>query len=232
MEGDKVSYWGEIMDRNLIDLYYDHYKESFALSKSEQKQRNKNFVLLCLLEGLLYLISVRPEVALELVDLGIQSQFNKTFEISLDLLQTLDWLFICYVMIRYCQNTLYIERMYHYLSNLEDFISKESGTDIFQREGANYLKDYPIVLNLIDLFYKMVCPVLFEVINLYRIINEWDSKSIHMNLILDTTICIMILIITWFYFFEIHSKISSWCKEHIPFIRVIADKLKKILKEV
>ena len=64
-------------------------------------------------------------------------------------------------MIRYVQDMLYVERQYLYLNKLEKEISYLSSTDIFSREGENYQKDYPIVLNLIDLFYKILMPVFF-----------------------------------------------------------------------
>ena len=106
-------------------------------------------------------------------------------------------------------------------------------TRIFSREGENYQKDYPMVLNFIDLFYKMLMPILFVLINIVRIHEEWIlSQESTIALVCDTILCAAIIIIDWFYFFEIHKKITEFCKRHVPFIKSIANGLRKVLKEV
>lgn len=95
-----------------------------------------------------------------------------TLQLSNTIIQTLLWLLIAYVMIRYIQDVLYIERQYIYLDSLEKEISNLSSIDIFMREGTNYQKDYPMVLNFIDLFYKMLMPIFFVLINTVRIYKE------------------------------------------------------------
>ena len=90
-----------------------------------------------------------------------------------------------------------------------------------------------MVLNIIDLFYKMLMPIFFLIINVVRIYEEWlIENDITIALVCDTVLCIVISIIIWFYFFEIHSKITDFCKKHIPFVAEIACGLRKILKEV
>lgn len=90
-----------------------------------------------------------------------------------------------------------------------------------------------LVLNFIDLFYKMLMPVFFVIINIVRICKEWKSvNGITIAVICDTVLCIAILVIIWFYFFEIHSKITAFCKKHIPLVDKIACDLRKVLKEV
>ena len=51
-------------------------------------------------------------------------------------------------------------------------------------------------------------------------------------IICDTILFASMFIIDWFYFFEIHSKITGFFKKHIPFLDKIAKVLRKILKEV
>ena len=215
----------------MLDLYYDHYKETYDLSKQAQKRRNKLFVWLCVLEAVSFLILIKPNEVLEVFSAGINAQFNVNIAFGNVVLQTFLWIVIAYTTLQYCQNSLYIERLYPYLDKLEKEISVLSKSKIFEREGAGYLNNYPMVLNFADLFYKMFCPILFVGINSVRIIREW-SGCMSLALIVDTAIFCSILIITWFYFFEVHSKITSWCKKHIPFINRIAVALRKILKEV
>ena len=101
------------------------------------------------------------------------------------------------------------------------------------REGDNYTENCPMVTNFIDLFYKMFCPILFLVINSVHICKEWvQTPKVNFRLVCDTVLYVALFVILWFYFFEIHSKITNWCKMHIPGIKFIADKLRKLLKEV
>lgn len=216
-----------------LDILYDHYKETFSLSKEAQSRRNKSFFVLCVLESFSFLILIRPEKAFELILDGINIELDRTLQISNTIIQTLLWLLIAYVMIRYIQDMLYVERQYIYLDKLEKAISNNMTVNIFLREGDHYLRNYPMVLNFIDLFYKMLMPIFFGVINVVRIYKEWKIvNGITIAVICDTVLCVVILIITWFYFFEIHSKITDFCKKYIPLVDKIACGLRKVLKEI
>ena len=215
-----------------LELYYDHYKDTYNLSKQAQNRRNKLFIWLCTVDALSFLFLMKPDKAIEVLEAGINKHFDTNLTFENAIVQTFIWILLAYITVRYCQETLYIERQYPYLDQLEKEISKESNSDIFCREGQGYIKNYSIVLNLIDLFYKMFCPILFMVINTVRIIEEWRSTSLTLTLVCDTAIFCVIFIIMWFYFFEIHSKITAWCKQHIPLVSRMTDFLHKILKEV
>lgn len=214
-------------------MLYDHYKETYSLSKEAQGRRNKSFIVICVLEAFSFFLLIKPEKAFEFINEGINKELDMTLQLSNTIVQTLLWLLIAYVMIRYIQDMLYVERQYIYLDNLEKEISNLGLNNIFAREGENYQKDYPMVSNFIDLFYKMLMPIFFAVINVMRIYKEWIlSDKITVALICDTILFASIFIIDWFYFFEIHSKITNFCKRHIPFVDTVAKKLRKILKEV
>ena len=217
----------------ILDVLYDHYKETFTLSKEAQSRRNKSFIVLCGLEAVSFLVLVRPEKAFEIIMNGINKELDLTLQVSNTIIQTLLWLLIAYVMIRYIQDTLYVERQYIYLDKLEKAISSNMKINIFTREGENYQNNYPMVLNFIDLFYKMLMPLFLVIINTVRIHKEWiTSENITIALICDTVLFGAIFIITWFYFFEIHPKITAFCKKHVPLVNKIACGLRKILREV
>ena len=221
------------MNKDLLDIYYDHYKESFELSKAAQNRRNHSFVLLCVLEAVSFMLLIKPDQAVEVFNSGINAQFSINVSFGLGVIQTLLWILITYTMVRYCQDMLYVERQYDYLDKLEKRIAAEINEPIFSREGDNYSNNYPMVLNFIDLFYKMFSPILFFSINIVHIVAEWKSGMyVTVGLICDTAICIAVSIITWLYFFEIHDKITGWCKKYIPFVDKISKLLRKILKEV
>ena len=224
------------MDKDkMLDTYYDHYKDTYALSKEAQSRRNKSFIYLCVLEAISFLLVKNPDLICGLLNDVVKKEVESAVQFSNTVLQTFVWILIAYVLVRYVQDVLYVERQYGYLSTLEKKIGVLLGEDeksnIFTREGDHYLENYPMVLNFIDLFYKFFSPVLFTVINVIHIVQEWHSGISTAALIADTAICVAIFIITWFYFFEIHSKITAWFKKCKP-IGWMAKILRKWLKEV
>ena len=216
-----------------LELLYDHYKETFNLSKEAQNRRNKGFLMLCILEAISFWLLIQPEKVFELLTDGINNGLDVTLSLSNTIMQTLLWIVTVYILIRYIQDVLYVERQYGYLSVLEKQISELNEIDIFKRESDNYLSNYPIVLNLIDLFYKTFMPILFIIINSVRIFMEWENAiRISIALVCDTAIFSAVFIITWFYFFEIHSKITNFLKEKLPPIAWIARVIRDLLKSI
>ena len=134
-----------------LELLYDHYKETFNLSKEAQNRRNKSFLMLCILEAISFWFLIQPEKVFQLLTDGINNGLDVTLSLSNTIMQTLLWIVTVYILIRYIQDVLYVERQYGYLSALEKQISELNEIDIFKRESDNYLSNYPIVLNLIDL---------------------------------------------------------------------------------
>ena len=221
------------MSMDKLELLYDHYKETYDLSKKAQEFRNRSYVVLCVLEAIAFLFLYDSEKTFELLKSGVNAQFGISFVFGSEVFQSLLWTLIVYVTIRYVQNTIYIERQYTYMARLEQKISSMADNLLFSREGESYLNDYPIVLNIIDLFYKMLSPFLFVCVNYAHIYREWMSQSyVTLSLLYDTILFIVSFIVTWFYFFQIHDKIASWCKAHIPLVGRIAIALRNILKEV
>lgn len=221
------------MNKALLDIYYDHYKESCELKTMAQNRRNRSFVALCVLEATSFLLIIKPDQVVEVFNSGINAQFSVNISFGIGIVQSLLWMLITYTMVRYCQDTLYVERQYGYLGKLEKRMVSEIKEPIFSREGDNYSNNYPMVLNFIDLFYKMFSPILFFSINIVHILAEWQNGMyVTVGLVCDTAICIAVSIITWFYFFEIHDKITGWCKKRIPPVDMISKLLRKILKEV
>ena len=221
----------QVTEMESIEILYDHYKDTYALSKVAQERRNKSFVCLCILETVAYLWAVDPQKMIgALQSYEILSGF---VNLGHEIIQTFLWMMIVYVLIRYVQDMIYVERQYGYLTKLEIKISSIVADEMFSRESSNYLKEYPKILNLIDLFYKMVMPVLFLVLNFVHIIMEWqyDQKNM-LSVLCDSFIFTAIFIITWFYFFWIHSKITNYWIEKIPIIKRIDQWLSRELKKV
>ena len=218
-----------------LRIYYDHYKETCSLSKIVQSHRNKCFVVLCILEAISFLLSINPDFICLLLNETAKKQLELTVYIGNSVLQTLIWILIAYILVRYVQDVLYIERHYVYIKCLELKIAKlleeTKGSIVFCRESGFYFKRYPMVLNLIDLFYKVFIPVLFTAINVMRIFQELHYGVVKINIICDIIIFLMIFIVTWFYFFSIHRTLTAWFMK-CSIIKMINKKLTPYLKEV
>lgn len=128
------------------------------------------------------------------------------------ILQTLLWVLVAYTLIRYVQHNTYIERQYAYIEELESSISKSLEGAKFDRESKNYLNEYPIVLDVIDIFYKWFAPILFITINISRIVIEWKERGISLATICDSAICSLIFIVSLFYILAIHPKVYKATK--------------------
>lgn len=81
-----------------IELYYDHYKETFELSKQAQHRRNCLFVWLCVLEALSFLFLIKPDKAVEVFAAGINAHFETNLVFGNVVLQTLLWILIAYII--------------------------------------------------------------------------------------------------------------------------------------
>lgn len=223
---------GMSIKMNELELLYDHYKETDGLRRNAQHKRDESFLFLCILEACSFFLLIKPQETLVIFCDSINRQFEINISLGLGVLQTLLWILVIYVTIRYIQSILCVERLYLYQDKLEKKLSKEIRKTI-SREGDSYTENYPMVSNFIELFYKMFCPILFLMINSVHIYREWiQTPQVNFRLTCDTALYTVLFVILWFYFFEIHSKITNWCKMHIPGIKFVADLLRKLLKEV
>ena len=121
--------------------FYDHYKESFSLQQGYLSERNKLTVamllLLVFIAGFIYdpvMLNekVNTYVAAQVEGLAFEMKYLNTGVIFLFL----------WVMTRYYQVVLQIEKMYHYLDDCEKMLNKEGNFKV-NREGVYYLKSYP-----------------------------------------------------------------------------------------
>lgn len=219
---------------NKIDILSDHYNETNSLRLQAQTKRDRYFVVLCVLEAISFLFLVTPEKCLSLVQELLHGKLEASLSLGNTIFQTLMWILIAYTTIQYISKTLYIERQYTYQEKIEKKISTLLEEDsLFNREGKHYSSDhFPIVLNLIDLFYKAICPFAFSVINIVRMFKEWRTSSWIFPTIIDTVICFGIVILLASFFFAVYNRASDWCKKFIPGARRLSSWVHKILKGV
>lgn len=180
-----------------IEILYDHYKESNILSQNAQKERNKLFKYLCLsiLFNLIFLIY--PDDMLDIFNQFFKNNYSITISIAYIIIQSFCWILITYLLIQYLHKNIYIERQYKYLKVLEDEIGDSLETKIFNRESSNYLNNYPLILDVLDFFYKWFLPVAIVLINGVKLYYEYiNNVCIFLKIIDSICFCFIFLLIT------------------------------------
>lgn len=185
-----------------LDLIYDHYKETFSFIQEAQNKRNKYFVILCILETILFLFIVQPNAANEALVIMLKTS-NEFVTWYPEVFQSLLWILILYTFIRYCQSHVYVDRQYHYLYKIEEFVSYKINNFTFCREGSNYKYKYPLFLKSVYIFYTWIAPLLFAIINLMKIIHEWFLWH-SLIVVFDTFIFIILVLFIVVYLHNIH----------------------------
>lgn len=187
------------------ELLYDHYKETFSLIKENLSQRNYFFVMVFLVMILQFLFAASPESITSLMITAVRQQYGIDITDLTNILQSLLWLILLYLTMRYYQSTIFIERQYHYIHLLEADIAKYAKIK-FDREGGSYLSHYPKINDFIDLLYKWVFPVIYCLIISYKIITELCSSKFSFTGMLDIVLFLACFILTVLYLLFLHNK--------------------------
>lgn len=191
-----------MLDR--AELLYDHYKETVKGSADMQTKRNTLFVYVCIFELLNFVTLLFPQVILTAVSALLVETYNISISELLELFPTAVWLITTYVLIRYYQTTIYVERQYPYIEEMETEIVKETGLSCFDREGKAYLRNYPKVLDLIHIFYTWMIPILLQGINTVKIILEWRVAQNAAITGVNTVVYVFLLVLTILFLSFLH----------------------------
>ena len=188
-------------------LLYDHYKETNAQSKSMQDKRGRLFIIVCIELTLLFLFIINPMETFNSISEWIKENLGFQLTLSTIIVQALLWFITLFTIIRYYQANIYIQRLYEYLNIMESEISSDiSVKKIFNRDGDYYNNKYPMVLTMIDHFYKWVFPIALCLIVGFKIAFEWIQGIIVAVKIVDTAIAGSIIVLTIMYLVFIHRK--------------------------
>jgi len=198
------------MAKELAETLADHYQKTFELTYEVWKERNGLFVYLVITTGVGLLLLLRvPELSSLLVDaiakfLGITdpariSQLNKDF--PLDILLSVVFVIVFYLMQRLYSTNLSVFRNYQYLGALEDEIrhhlalSEESVS--FTREGRFYWSGRSFTQIMSKWYYIFVISIVLLPFIILKIIADLNSGNLIL-ILADGVIALMTLI----YFLE------------------------------
>ena len=195
-----------------IELLYDHYKETVKANTDMLAKRNLLFVYVCVFELLNCMMLVFPQAVDAILSSFLKENYSIPANELLGILPSLIWIIVTYILVRYYQTTVYVERQYPYVESIEDEIVKETGLTCFDRESTTYLRGYPKVLDMIHFFYTWVIPVLLLTINSVKIILEWIAIGSMAFTWVDSVIYVFSLILTVMFLVFLHSPRKSKSK--------------------
>ena len=150
--------------------FYDHYKDTFSIQQGYLAERNRLTLVLLLLLVLVAGFIYDPTQLSEKVNTYVSSQIEG-LAFGMKYLNTGIIFLQLWVMTRYYQIVLQIEKMYHYLADCEKKLSEDKKFEI-NREGAYYLKSYPWLSDVVDICYVVLLPLAIIAIAVIKIVNE------------------------------------------------------------
>lgn len=188
-----------------LELLYDHYKDSFNLTKKSESARNKLFIRLCVLIGILFLLEIDSNAVISAINSSIGIALKTNIAFSLNIIQSVIWIVTLYFTLRYYQVNVYIERQYTYIHSLEKALTKDLSFAL-EREGKNYVDKYPAFLNAVYFIYRKAFPLIYLLLVVSKLILEFVHISTVLNYFFNLSVGLSIIVITILYLFFLHKK--------------------------
>lgn len=193
------------------DNLYDHYKDSCAKRESAQTDRNKFFLASLVCAAGLAIFVVLPDLIVQAILSWLQVEVMADVNTLISILQSLNWAVLAYVLIRYVQASIQVERAYIYESQLEDELG-------ITREGSSYLKDYPSVLDFIDFFYKKLYPLAVIIGVFAKSASEWGSANYNtVSCPIDSVLALFIIVLMVLYVDFLHQIVAHYKAKQNPY---------------
>lgn len=169
------------MKEKIIELYYDHYKDTFENLKVYIQRRNYYTIIILCFAIILSFQITNPEKTNEISNELIKKNIG---EIKIDFKHISNILHfaLLWVVILYYQIIFLIEKHYKYIHDIEETLSQELAPLEIRREGKNYLDHYPWLSSVVDKIYTILFPVSLIIMSVIK----WHSEYIMVNQI-DTS---------------------------------------------
>ncbi len=158
-----------------LDILNDHYKDSFSHIRERETLRDRLFLVLIGLFGLLaFEIQFPANFGGVFGKLSVAGAELNLSNLPLPALLAASWVVTLATGLRYCQASITIERQYAYLHTLEDKISRDLGDeDIYRREGRSYEQNYLLFSEWAWFCYVILFPIIVVLATTVLIVVEW-----------------------------------------------------------
>jgi len=160
-----------VKNEKSLELYYDHYKDTFSYLRVYIATRDKVFYITLGLLILIFFQSNNPDVAKNISAVLVKKNIGDSIYINVNFVNSLLLFAFLSLIIKYFQLTLLIERQYPYLHAIEEELTANLGVKI-TREGKSYVEAYPIVLSVIHRIYSLLFPGVLVSVVVVKFLNE------------------------------------------------------------
>lgn len=162
-----------------LNILHDHYKESFLYIRDREKQRDRLFLFIIALIGILFLEIQYAEIFPNIFkNINLESFNLNLSTIPIFVFLSITWTYLFVLILKYCQIAIGIEKQYEYLHILEKKISNVfNDKEIYSRESRAYLKKYPIFSEFAWIFYVLTFPIIVILSTALLLYFEWNMKN-------------------------------------------------------
>lgn len=183
------------MHETLINLLYDHYKDTFSRIRERERQRDRLFLIVLVLLGLL-LLQLNHSLLLQetLTEVTLAGAKFNLSNVPTPILLSTSWIFLVVILLRYYQVVVHIEKQYDYLHPLEKRLSKMVGEKgSIERESSGYTTRKAFLFrHWAWIFYTLLFPGIVLVSIAWGLLLEWSAKSIPLtHLYFDAALAFM-----------------------------------------
>ena len=186
-----------MMIEPLATLLHEHYKDTFAHIREREKQRDRLFLIVLAVLGLLvfqlqYALTLQ-QVVDEVSIAGFKMNLSK---VPAPALLSLSWTFLTVVILRYYQVTVHVEKQYDYLHSLECSLSNAlEGRYSIHRESSGYkTKKASLFRYWAWIFYTALFPAIVIVAVGWSLLLEWNAVVIPVPYrYFDSTLALIII---------------------------------------
>lgn len=165
------------MHATKLEILHDHHKDSFHYIRELEKARDRQFIILILVMGLLFLAVQFPDYLRSLLQ-GVKIGAGEVdvSKLPLSIVTSALWAVFWALAVRYCQSSINVERKYDYLHNLEETIGDIlENKNIYCREGKAYLDKYPAFSSWTYFYYTRLFPILVMLLTGYLWYLEYQT---------------------------------------------------------
>ena len=189
------------------EILHQQYRDTFFHIREREKQRDRLFIIVIILLGLVTFQESYPDKA----DLGSAELSFLGVKIPLNLFPTFvllnaTWTFVAVLLMKYYTVSIHIEKQYDYLHPLEERLSKTLNCKELLRESVGYTtKKWKIFRYFSWHFYTVIFPIITYLPTVYPVKFHFSwlfncsdvAPSAHR--IYDFLISVLIILSTTFY---------------------------------
>ena len=176
---------------NILNLYYDHYKDTQDIIRGYIAKRDKyTIILLCVVAVISY-VTIDSATCSQIINEILNHQLGLS-AISFQVLNAIFLSLLLFVVLQYYLVCLNIEKSYRYIHNVENTLSEMSQMNI-DRESKSYLNNYPKTQWLAHRFYTYLLSLIIIAVSIYKFIVELHGDNIAIKIVDGILICATII---------------------------------------